>query len=198
MTHRVLLAALLLACIVATPAGDANSTMLPADVVARLDRGEVVWLDRLPAGGRGGGRGGTAIAKVHASADAVWRVLVDYAGHRGLYPRVVAADVIESDAVHALVRYVVGVGPFSFGFHVDNFPDPGHRRLEWRLDRARRNELFRDSWGYWQIEPALDGVVLTYAMGAETVLPAFLTRGAERDGLVETLKAVRERAERRP
>jgi hypothetical protein len=30
------------------------------------------------------------------------------------------------------------------------------------------------------------------------VLPAFLTRGAERDGLVETLKAVRERAEQRP
>lgn len=34
-------------------------------------------------------------------------------------------------------------------------------------------------------------------MGADIALPAFLTRGAERDGLVATLKAVRERAERR-
>jgi len=40
------------------------------------------------------------------------------------------------------------------------------------------------------------GVLLTYGMAARTVLPAFLTRRAERDGLVETLKAVRERAER--
>jgi hypothetical protein len=37
--------------------------------------------------------------------------------------------------------------------------------------------------------------VLTYAMAARTVLPPFLTRGAERDGLVETVRAVRERAE---
>jgi hypothetical protein len=38
-------------------------------------------------------------------------------------------------------------------------------------------------------------VLLTYAMAARTVLPGFLTRGVERGGLVETLKAVRQRAE---
>jgi hypothetical protein len=38
-------------------------------------------------------------------------------------------------------------------------------------------------------------VLLTYAMAARTMLPSFVTRSAERDGLVETLKAIRERAE---
>jgi hypothetical protein len=33
-------------------------------------------------------------------------------------------------------------------------------------------------------------------MAAKTVLPAFLTRGAARDGLVDTVKAVRHRVER--
>jgi hypothetical protein len=76
---------------------------------------------------------------VNASRETVWDVLVDYPRHRGLYPRVTTARVLEAGADHAVVRYV--------------------------------------------------------AMAARTVLPAFLTRGAERDGLVETVRAVRERAE---
>ncbi len=66
----------------------------------------------------------------------------------------------------------------------------------WHLAHERQNELFRDKWGYWQVEPHRDGTMLTYAMATRTVLPAFLTRGAERNGLIETLKAVRKRAER--
>ncbi len=192
---RVLLAALL---IVAVWPMEANPLGLSPEQFQRLEGGEVVVLDVLPPGGNGRtGQGGTAVARVQASPDDVWRVLVDYRGHRGLYPRVVRADVLEADGTHALVRYVVGVGPFSFGFHVNNYPHPGRRRLEWRLDHERPNDLFRDSWGYWEISPHGDGVLLTYAMAARTILPSFLTRGAERDGLVETVKAVRERAEHR-
>jgi ribosome-associated toxin RatA of RatAB toxin-antitoxin module len=162
----------------------------------RLERGDVVLLNVLPPGGDArGGQGGTGMALVHASADAVWRVLVDYQHHTGIYPRVLDSRVLERDDTRALVRYVVGVGPFAFGFHVNNFPEPARGRLEWRLAGDRRNDLFRDSWGYWQIDPVQHGVVLTYAMAARTVLPAFVTRGAERDGLVETLRAVRDRAE---
>ena len=64
------------------------------------------------------------------------------------------------------------------------------------MKTSRANQLFRQSWGYWQIDRYRDAVMLTYAMAAQTVLPAFLTRGAERDGLVDTIKAVRDRAER--
>ena len=193
MKHCALLVALL---IVAGPAAQANPVALSDKQLVRLERGEIVVLDVLPPGGRvERGQGGTALTLVNAPLETVWRVLVDYPHHSGLYPRVTSAEVLEADADHALVRYVVGLGPFSFGFHVNNYPDEARGRLVWRLDRDRRNGLFRDTWGYWQVEPRGEGVILTYAMAARTALPAFLTRGAERDGLVETLRAVRERAE---
>ncbi len=163
---------------------------------ARLERGEILLLGVLPPGADArGSQGGTAVALVHATPEAVWHVLVDYPNHSGLFPRVVDAEVLESEARRTLVHYVVGVGPFSFGFHVNNYPDDAHRRLDWRLAEDRHNDLFRASAGYWQLDPDPHGVVLTYAMAARTVLPAFLTRGAERDGLVDTVKAVRARAE---
>jgi hypothetical protein len=169
---------------------------LSPDEQRRLANGNVVVLDILPAGGDvRTGQGGTAVSVVHATPAVIWQVLVDYRGHSGLYPRVVRAEVLQSDATRALVRYVVDVGPFSFGFHVNNYPDEARSRLLWRLARDRRNDLFLDSWGYWEVEPDARGAILTYAMAARTVLPAFLTRGAERDGLVETIKAVRGRAE---
>jgi hypothetical protein len=177
-------------------AGEAVAPLSP-DVQRRLDAGEIVLLDELPPGGDArDSHGGTAVAVVRATPAAVWRLLVDYAQHAGLYPRVVGAQILETRADRTLVRYVVGVGPFSFGFHVHNFPEPALGRLAWRLAVERPNDLFRDSWGYWEVQPRADGSIVTYAMAARTVLPAFLTRGAERDGLVETLRAVRARAER--
>jgi hypothetical protein len=179
-----------------TPAAAPAAPALSTDEQRRLANGEVVVLEILPPGGdRRTGQGGTAVSLVHAAPATVWGVLVDYRGHPGLYPRVVRADVVEADATRALVRYVLGVGPLSFGFHVHNYVDQTRSRLAWRLAKDRSNDLFRDSWGYWQVEPDARGAILTYAMAARLILPAFLTRGAERDGLVETIKAVRGRAE---
>src|SRR5262249_7612310 len=82
---------------------------------ARPAKHDTVVLDTLPPGDQAAaGQGGTAVALVRATLEAVWRVLVDYPGHRGLYPSVVDATVLATDANHALVKYVVGVGPFSF------------------------------------------------------------------------------------
>lgn len=173
-----------------------RSAALTSEQRRQLELGDVVVLDLLPpGGGLEGSRGGTAMALVRASRETVWQVLVDYRHHRGIYPRVVDVQILEDDLTRSLVRYVIGIGPLSFGFHVNNYPDQSHHRLSWRLAHDRRNDLFRDSWGYWQIDPDAHGVVLTYAMAARTVLPSFMTRGAERDGLTETLRAVRERAE---
>jgi hypothetical protein len=189
----------LLVLLVAAPALALGTPDLSADQRRRLQQREIVFLDVLPPGdGTPVAQGGTAMAFVRAEQQTVWRVLVDYPRHSGLYPRVVEATLVQSVGQHAVVRYVIGIGPFSFGFHVDHHADPDRGDLVWRLARDRRNDLFRDSWGYWHIEPVTGGVVLTYAMAARTVLPAFLTRGAERDGLVETLRAVRDRAELSP
>jgi hypothetical protein len=182
------LAAATAAVALTPPAGDDS---------ARLAHGEILVTRELPPDAATGAQGGTARALVHAAPSTVWSVLVDYPAHPGLFPRVVAVEVLEAQPARTLVRYVLGIGPFEFGFHVNNYPDVAHRRLDWRLATDRPNQLFRASSGYWGLEPHADGVVLTYAMAARTVLPTFVTRGAERDGLVETLKAVRARAEER-
>jgi ribosome-associated toxin RatA of RatAB toxin-antitoxin module len=193
MHYLTALLLIVLAC--ASAAIAAPPSGLSDDQHRRLAAGEVILLDTLPPGAGRATQGGTVLTVVHAPAETVWGVLVDYARHSGLYPRVVGAQVVEADAQHALVRYVVGVGPFSFGFHVNNYPDSARRRLVWRLAEDRSNDLFRESSGYWQVDGGRDTALLTYAMAARTILPSFLTRGAERDGLVETVKAVRKRAE---
>src|SRR3989442_6015198 len=147
MKRCALLVALL---IVAGSAAQANPVALSDKQLVRLERGEIVVLDVLPPGGRlERGQGGTALTLVNAPLETVWRVLVDYPHHSGLYPRVTSPEVLEADAAHALVRYVVGLGPFSFGFHRNNYPDEAHGRLLRRLHRDRRNGRFRDTCGYW-------------------------------------------------
>jgi ribosome-associated toxin RatA of RatAB toxin-antitoxin module len=175
---------------------DSSSSLLSPEQHARVEQGDIVLLDALPPGGDvKRSQGGTVVALVKASPVSVWEILIDWQRHAGLFPRVVNAEVVESAPAHTLVRYTIGLGPLSFGFHVDNYPDRDQRRLTWRLAADRRNDLFRDSWGYWQLARDPLGTMLTYAMGARTALPQFLTRGAERAGLVETIKAVRARAE---
>jgi ribosome-associated toxin RatA of RatAB toxin-antitoxin module len=186
----------LLLMIVALPALAGSSPPLSPGQHARLEQGDIVLLDALPPGGDvNRSQGGTVVALVKASPVTVWEILVDWERHAGLFPRVVNAEVVESAPAHALVRYTIGLGPLSFGFHVNNYPDRDQHRLTWRLATDRPNDLFRDSWGYWQLAGDPLGTMLTYAMSARTALPRFLTRGAERNGLVETIKAVRTRAE---
>jgi len=122
-------------------------------------------------------------------------VLVDYRGHPRYYPRVVSAEVVEADSQHALVRYEVGVGPLSFGFHMVKYPDPVRRRIEWHLDASRPNNFFRENTGYWQVDPAEGGSLVTYAIAVRTILPGFVTLGAERDSLVDTIQRLRKLVE---
>jgi ribosome-associated toxin RatA of RatAB toxin-antitoxin module len=162
-----------------------------SDEQRRLAAGEVIVRDALPPGASETARGGTAVAVVRASPEQVWRVLVDYPGHVRYYPKVVAAEVVESDERRAVVRYRVGLGPFSFNFHMDKYPDPRRRRIEWHLAAGRGPGRFRENSGYWQVDEAGRASLVTYAIAVRTVLPAFVTGGAERESLVETIVAMR-------
>ena len=162
-----------------------------------LRQGRIVFKADVPAGGTGGSAmGGTAMALLHSDSETIWRTLVDFPGHAGLFPRVTESRVLEREAERTLVRYRVTVGPFAFQFFINNYADPSSHRLRWQLDRGRDNDLFWDHWGYWKVEPWGEGVLVTYAMGGRTMLPAFLTRGGGQDGAVLTMKALKERVER--
>jgi hypothetical protein len=174
-----------------------NSPGACADQPDRLAAGEVVVADTLPPGASESAGGGTAVGRVRAAPERVWAVLVDYRGHPRYYPRVISAEPVEIDARHALVRYEVGIGPFSFGFHMMKYPDPARRRIEWHLDPAHPNNFFRENTGYWQVDPVEDGgSLVTYAIAVQTILPGFITRGAERRSLVETIEKLRAVVER--
>jgi ribosome-associated toxin RatA of RatAB toxin-antitoxin module len=178
----------------ASPAGPRQ---LSEDQRRRLAAGEVLVDDTMPPGASDTARGGTALALVRATPDQVWRVLVDYPGHSRYYPRVVAAEVVEQDERRVVVRYHVGLGPFSFGFHMDKFPDARRRRIDWHLADGHGHGLFRENSGYWQVDPSDGASLVTYAIAVRTMLPTFVTRGAERESLTETMTAMRKLAESR-
>jgi ribosome-associated toxin RatA of RatAB toxin-antitoxin module len=168
---------------------------LSDDERRRLAAGEVVVQDAMPPGASDAARGGTAFAIVHASPDQVWRVLVDYPGHRRYYPRVVASEVMKTDTQRVLVRYQVAVGPFSFNFYMDKFPDPLRRRIEWHLADGLGHGMFRENSGYWQVDESGRASLVTYAIAVRMLLPAFVTLGAERASLTETITAMRKLVE---
>jgi ribosome-associated toxin RatA of RatAB toxin-antitoxin module len=161
----------------------------------RLAAGEVVVTDALPPGASATARGGTAFAIVRASPDEVWRVITDYPGNVRYYPRVVAVDVVENTGRQVVVRYEVAAGPFSFNVYLDKFPDPQRRRIEWNLAEGRDHGMFRENSGYWQVDPRERTSLVTYAIAVRTVLPAFVTLGAERDSLLETVTSLRKLVE---
>ncbi len=165
--------------------------------VRRLTVGEVIVTDALPPGASKQARGGTALALLRASPEQVWRVIVDYRGHPRYYPRVTAADVVEMDERQVIVHYRIAVGPFSFGFYMEKYPDPLRRRVEWHLAAGRPHGLFRENSGYWQIDPtdAGDASLVTYAIAVRTLLPAFVVAGGESASLTETVTALRKLVE---
>jgi uncharacterized membrane protein len=168
---------------------------LSGDQERRLAAGEIVLLDALPPGASEQAQGGTAVALVRAPVEKVWSILVDYPGHPRFYPRLVSAEVLTMSKGHALVRYVAAIGFMSFTFHMDKYRDPASRRIEWRLAPAHANSLFRENSGYWQVNARDGASLVTYGLAVRTVLPAFLTRAAERDSLVETITGLRRLAE---
>ena len=192
---RSSLALALVAWVLVRAGWSAPLPMLSDDQQRRLDAGEVIVLDALPPGAGKSTHGGTALAVVRASPERVWRILVDYPGHTRYYPRVTGVEVLEADEQHALVRYEVGIGPFSFRFHMSTHLDPIQRRIEWQLADGHANRLLRENTGYWQLGEAPGGTLVTYALAVRTILPAFATSGSERESLVDTIKALRKLAE---
>jgi len=197
MVRNVVLIALLLVFPPFLPRAAATPNLSPGDL-GRLQRGEIVFKPDLPQSeGSQTGNGGTAMALVDADVEAVWRILTDFAHYAGLFPRLKESEVVDQFGTRALVRFHVNVGPFHFRFNIAHVVSWGNRQIRWHLDRTQTNDLFQDTWGYWQLDP-LPGsrVLVTYGMASRTVLPAFLTRGSEQDSVVQTIAALKARVER--
>ena len=172
----------------------ATPPALSADQQRRLDAGEVVLLDALPPGASESAQGGTAVAFVCAPPAVVWGILVDWANHPAIYPRVTHSEVTWADRSRVRVRYTLAIGPLSFDVHMDKYPDAARRRVHWRLAEDQPSRFFTESSGYWQVDDAGADSLVTYAVATRTRVPAILTRGSHRESLVSTVEAVRKQA----
>ncbi|HZP36966.1 MAG TPA: SRPBCC family protein [Methylomirabilota bacterium] len=188
--RRLVLAGLLIA--LATGRAAAGDLLaLDEDERRRLGAGEIVLRDVRPPGASASASGGTAVALVRAPVERVWGVLTDYPGHPRYYPRVTAAEVLESNGPEVLVRYTIQIGFFTFDFHMRKHADVARRRIDWHLAEDRANGLLRENSGYWLVEPHPQGSVVTYAVATRTLIPGFLTASSQRDSLVETIIGLR-------
>ena len=192
--HRALLVLLLLLTAGALASG-APPADLSADDQQRLASGAVIVLDTRPPGASEAADAGTAMGRVAASPEAVWRIIVDYRNHTTIYPRVVSAEVVRADERLVRVHYVLSIGFMSLDLFMDKYPDAARRRVEWRLAEDPPSRFFLENSGYWQVDEAPGGSLVTYAVATRTLLPAFMTRGSQRESLVATVEALRRRAE---
>ncbi len=70
-----------------------------------LREGHILFKADIPAGGTGDAAlGGTAVALLHTDTETVWRTLVDFPGHAGLFPRVKESQALERHGKHTLVQ----------------------------------------------------------------------------------------------
>jgi ribosome-associated toxin RatA of RatAB toxin-antitoxin module len=187
---RLLVAALVIA-LAAGRAAAGDLLALNDDEQRRLSAGEILIRDVRPPGASAGATGGTAIAVVRAPVERVWGVLTDYPGHPRYYPRVTAAEVLETKGPEVLVRYTIQIGFLTFDFHMRKVADVERRRIDWHLAEDRPNGLLRENSGYWLVEPSPEGSVVTYAVATRTMMPGFLTASSQRDSLVETIIGLR-------
>ena len=187
---RLLVAALVIA-LAAGRAAAGDLLALNDDEQRRLSAGEILIRDVRPPGASAGATGGTAIAVVRAPVERVWSVLTDYPGHPRYYPRVTAAEVLETKGPEVLVRYTIQIGFLTFDFHMRKVADVERRRIDWHLAEDRPNGLLRENSDYWLVEPRPEGSVVTYAVATRTMMPGFLTASSQRDSLVETIIGLR-------
>lgn len=192
--ERVVLALVLAALAIALaprPVAAGELVALNEDERRRVAAGEIVLRDVKPPGASAAATGGTAIAVVRAPVERVWGVLTDYPGHPRYYPRVTAAEVLESRGNEVLVRYTIQIGFLTFDFHMRKVADVARRRIDWHLAEDRSNGLLRENSGYWLVEPRPDGSLVVYAVATRTLMPGFLTASSQRDSLVETITGLR-------
>ena len=57
--------------------------------------------------------------------------------------------------------------------------------------RGPVQQLFRENSGYWQVDEARDGTLVTYAIAVRTTLPPFATSGTERQSVIDTITSLR-------
>ena len=169
---------------------------LDAAQQARLDRGEiVVAAQRSDSGGSG-----RAAQIVHAPADAVWDVILDYDQYPSRVDSVVSATVYERSGTTFYVDMQSRIVGFTTVIYSRNDLHRADGWMAWSLDRRRTSDV-QDIAGYWRLEVlSTDPPRTRVEQGTELAIsnvPGFVLRYLTEQSLVDGLTWVKAAAEPR-
>jgi carbon monoxide dehydrogenase subunit G len=187
--------------LLATLAGSATADPLPSsEERQRLARGDVVY--RGGAAPRDGvvvpdARGGIAFVRVPTPPEPIWAILVEPRRYPDIFPGLRSVEMLEESPTAWLIRTDGKVGPFTFSYFTRYRIRLDARRIEWRLDTTRENDVFDDNWGWWQLVPEEGGTLVVYAIGSIASSWQPLAGFFERRGITQALQALRDAAVRR-
>jgi hypothetical protein len=135
-----------------------------------------------------------AVVRVPTGPGPVWALLVAPRRYPEIFPGLRAVEVLEATPTTWLLRTEGKVGPFEFRYHTRYLVRPEARRLQWRLDRALDNDVFADSWGWWELRPDGAATDVVYAIGSIPSSWQPLAGLFERRGITRALLALRDAA----
>lgn len=175
--------------------------LLTPDVIARLEKGDVVSL-RARMGQKGGTSrgGGTVLVLAHRPADRIWEHLLDYADYAEYLPRVRKVEKYLEEEDRIGLRLTARIVVRTIVQHVINTIDPDTRTITWALDHTRENDI-RDTRGAWILVPhGGDKTVIIYAIDIDMGwrLPKWLENFMLRRDLPDFPLALKKHAEAKP
>jgi ribosome-associated toxin RatA of RatAB toxin-antitoxin module len=179
----------------ATTRPEAALPSLSAEDHGRLARGEVVFREgAVPRDGATsrGARGGMAFVWIPAGPEPIWAILAMPRRYPEIFPGVRSVEVLDEGPAGWLLRTEGRFGPFSFRYHTRHEVRAEARAIAWRLDPTRDNDVFKDTWGWWRLQPSEKGTLVVYAIGSIPKGWQPLASVFERRGIMRALAALRE------
>lgn len=145
-----------------------------------------------------GGGAGQAVQYVHAPADVVWDVILDYDRYPARVKNVVACSVYERQGTSVFVDMQSSIMGFKTVIYSDNAVHRGQGWMAWRLDHRRTSDV-KDLTGYWRVEQLQADPPLTRVDHASNLaisgVPGFVVSYLTKQSLVDGTAWVKQSAE---
>jgi ribosome-associated toxin RatA of RatAB toxin-antitoxin module len=171
----------------------AAMALTAADEALLAQEQPVVRSSRHDAGGKG-----QAVQYVHAPANIVWDVILDYPRYPARVKNVVSCEVYEKQGDHWFLDMQSSIVGFKTVIYSDNAIHRDQGWMAWSLDYRRTSDV-KDLVGYWRVEQLQDDPPLTRLDHATEIamtgVPGFVVKYLTHQSLVDGTAWVKANAE---
>ena len=191
-------------CVACRQPAEATRQRLSESDWSRLEKGEVVIVDR-SSDAAGDGGGGSARGESEAAVivprppSEVWAVLIDFESRPKIFPDVTESHLERVDANRAWIRQAVDVFWTKIRYTLIASLDPAHGLITFVLDRSSPHDI-RDDTGSWQVLPHGDSstlLVSRHRVDTGRPVPGGLEHYLVKRSLPKMMRNLRQEVERR-